>query len=231
MANHSNPGWLQRHLRQIVVVLLAGILCVTALGIVARLGAQRIARNEQQWLAAQIDAMIPASLHDNDLLSDVTRVVSAEALGTRNPVAVYRARLNNRPTALIINSVAPDGYGGPIELLIAINLDGVVLSVRVVKHHETPGMGDAFAQTASRWLDAFRGRSVRDPDTRGWNVHKDGGEFEQFTSATISPRAIIHAVQRTLDYYQRHQTQLFQLPADSAAHSTDATALNSLPVP
>ncbi len=113
---------------------------------------------------------------------------------------------------MIISSVAPDGYGGPINLLIAVNYAGEILGVRVVAHHETPGMGDEFAQPGSTWLDAFRGRSVNNPELRGWNVRKDGGQFEQFTSATISPRAIIQAVHRTLDYYQQHREQLYRLP-------------------
>jgi electron transport complex protein RnfG len=188
------------------------LLCLGGLSIVAHLTAARIARNEYAWLDAQINALVPDALHDNDLLADKAWVRAPEALGTRNPVAVYRARLKGVPSAIIISSVAPDGYGGPITILVAVNYAGEILGVHVVAHHETPGMGDEFAQAGSTWLDAFRGRSVNNPELRGWNVRKDGGQFEQFTSATISPRAIIQAVHRTLDYYQQHREQLYQLP-------------------
>lgn len=203
---HSRPG---RALLALAVVALCAALLISA----HQLSAARIARNERAWFEAQLNALVPADLFDNDLLTDRTTVLAPAALGTRNPVPVYRARLKGSPTAVVINPVAPDGYGGPIELLVAIGYDGAILAVHVLSHHETPGMGNDFEQPGSTWLDAFRGRSVHAPETRGWNVRKDGGEFEQFTSATTSPRAIIQAVQRTLDYYQHNRSLLFTLPS------------------
>lgn len=204
------PG--QRYGKQLLALGVFLLACLAVLALTAQLTAQRIARNERAWFEAQINALVPTELHDNDLLTDTIKVRAPDALGTRNPVAVYRARLHGAPTAIIISSVAPDGYGGPIELLVAINYAGEVLGVHVLAHHETPGMGDAFEQPGSTWLANFRGKSVHNPETRGWNVRKDGGAFQQFTSATISPRAIIQAVQRTLDYYQKHRDQLYQQP-------------------
>jgi electron transport complex protein RnfG len=200
----SHRGW------QLLMLAVVIVACLAILGFAAQLMANRIARNERAWFEAQINALVPAELHDNDLLTDRIEVSAPEALGTRNPVAIYRGRRNGKPTAAIISSVAPDGYGGPIELLVAVSYDGTVLGVRVVAHHETPGMGDAFAQPGSNWLAAFTGRSLNNPEMRGWNVRRDGGQFEQFTSATISPRAIIQAVQRTLDYHDQHRSSIYQ---------------------
>lgn len=211
----SATTWWQRHGKQVLVFVVFAALCLALLQVIAHLTAVRIAHNERAWFEAQVRTLVPDTLHDNDLLTDKAWVRAPEALGTRNPVAVYRARLKHVPTAIIINSVAPDGYGGPIELLVAMNYAGDILGVHVVTHHETPGMGDEFAQAGSTWLAAFRGRSVDNPDLRGWNVRKDGGQFEQFTSATISPRAIIQAVHRTLDYYQQHRDRLYQLPSST----------------
>ncbi|MGC3980989.1 MAG: electron transport complex subunit RsxG [Steroidobacteraceae bacterium] len=213
MASRADTSLLQRFGKPLLGFAILLLLCVVAIAITAQLTRQHIARNERAWFTAQIEALIPAELHDNDLLNDKIEVYASEALGTRKAVPVYRARLKGAPSAVIINSVAPDGYGGPIELLVAVNYAGEVLGVRVLAHHETPGMGDAFAQAGSTWLAAFRGRSLTNPDTRGWNVRKDGGQFEQFTSATISPRAIIQAVQRTLDYYQQNRAKLYQAAA------------------
>jgi electron transport complex protein RnfG len=196
--------------KQLLTLAVVIVVCLSILALARQLTAVRIARNERAWFEAQINALVPTDLHDNDLLTDRIEVIAPDALGTRNPVAVYRARLNGTPTAAIINSVAPDGYGGPIELLVAVSYDGKVLGVRVLAHHETPGMGDAFAQTGSNWLAAFIGRSLTNPEMRGWNVRKDGGQFEQFTSATISPRAIIQSVQRTLDYHDQHRDALYR---------------------
>lgn len=205
----------RRYGKQLLTLAVFVVFCLVVLSIAAQLTANRIARNERAWFEAQINALVPAELHDNDLLTDKTTVRAPEALGSRNPVAVYRARLKGMPTAAIINSFAPDGYGGPIELLVAVDYAGTVLGVRVLAHHETPGMGNAFEQAGSTWLAAFRGRSLNNPETRGWNVRKDGGQFEQFTSATISPRAIIQAVQRTLDYYRNNRTKLYQAPSSN----------------
>ncbi len=199
--------------RRLITLLLAAAAGLGVLLLAARLTEQRIARNERAWFEAQLDALVPRALHDNDLLSDTLQVTAPDALGTRNPVSIYRARLNGAPTAVVINAVAPDGYGGPIELLVAVSYQGEVLGVRVLRHHETPGMGDAFAQPGSNWLAAFTGRSLNNPEMRGWNVRKDGGQFEQFASATISPRAIIQAVQRTLDYHQKNRADIYQVPA------------------
>jgi electron transport complex protein RnfG len=207
--------WQQHRGKQLLALAIFASLCLLILNGVAHFTAASIVRNEQAWFTAQLRALIPVALHDNDLLSDKIYVRAPDALGTRKPVAVYRARRDGAPTAVVINSIAPDGYGGPIELLVAINYAGEVLGVHVVAHHETPGMGDEFAQVGSTWLTAFRGHTVNNPELRGWNVRKDGGEFEQFTSATISPRAIIQAVHRTLDYYQQHRQQLFDQPSSS----------------
>jgi Na+-translocating ferredoxin:NAD+ oxidoreductase subunit G len=209
----KSSAWLARYSKQLLALLLFAAVAIAVLGIAAKLTAGKIARNERAWFEAQINALVPHELFDNDLLTDKTTVIAAAALGTRNRVAVYRARRNGKPTAAIINSVAPDGYGGPIELLVAVNYAGEVLGVQVLSHHETPGMGNDFELPGATWLDAFRGHSLHQPESPGWNVRKDGGEFQQFTSATISPRAIIKATQRTLDYYQAHRQQLFQAPS------------------
>ncbi len=200
---------LRRYGKSAAVIVCAALLAIVAIGLIRSLTAARIEHNEQAWLEAQIDALVPAAAHDNDLLADRIALTAPESLGTDNPVNIYRARRNGLPVAVVINCVAPDGYGGPIELLVAITYDGEVSGVRILAHHETPGIGNAFELPGSHWLDSFKGRSLHKPETAGWNVRKDGGDFEQFTSATITPRAIIKAVQRTLDFYQHHREQVF----------------------
>lgn len=192
-----------------VLVSVAVLFAATVLLFVLHaLTAQRIEHNENAWLEAQLNALVPPELHDNDLLVDHIQV-EAEELGSEQPVDVFRARRQGQPTALVIGSVAPDGYGGPIDLLVGIREDGELLGVRILAHHETPGIGDTFERAGSRWLDAFRGHSLANTPNAGWTVQKDGGEFMQFTSATITPRAITKGVQRTLEYYQRHRQALF----------------------
>ncbi|HVY22007.1 MAG TPA: RnfABCDGE type electron transport complex subunit G [Steroidobacteraceae bacterium] len=174
-----------------------------------RFTASRIEHNEHAWLAAQINMLVPAASHDNDLLDDRITLDAPEYLGDNNSATVYRLRRNGLPAGAVIHCLAPDGYGGPIELLVAVTYDGEVSGVNILAHHETPGIGNAFEFPGSHWLDSFRGRSLHNPDTAGWNVRKDGGMFEQFTSATITPRAIIKGVQHVLDFYQHYRERIF----------------------
>ena len=113
------------------------------------------------------------------------------------------------PVAVVLALIAPDGYGGPIKLLVGINADGSLAGVRVVNHHETPGLGDAIDTRRSNWILGFTGRSLGDPSPAQWAVRKDGGVFDQFTGATITPRAVVKAVKRALVYFEAHRDTLF----------------------
>jgi electron transport complex protein RnfG len=196
------------------LLIKAAILIAAALAAILlfqHLTADRIEHNEHAWLEAQINALIATSTHDNDLLLDRTSIVAPEFFNDETSVTIYRARLKGLPVAAVIQS-RTSGYSGPIELLVAVDYDGNTLGVRILSHHETPGIGNAFENSGSRWLQQFDGKSAQKPDPRGWTVRKEGGEFEQFTSATITPRAIIKAVQHTLDFYQHHRDEVFATP-------------------
>jgi electron transport complex protein RnfG len=111
--------------------------------------------------------------------------------------------------AVLLNVVAPDGYAGPIRLLVAVDAAGRVLGVRVLEHRETPGLGDAIESRRSDWLRGFDGRSLVDPPRDRWEVRRDGGDFDQFTGATVTPRAVVRAVRKTLVHVERHHDELF----------------------
>jgi electron transport complex protein RnfG len=198
--------------RVAVLVALAAMLAAVLVG-VASLTRSRIERNEQAWIQQHLEALVPASSHDNDLLEDSISVEAPELLGTTQPVRVYRARRAGQPVAVVIRSVAPDGYRGPIELLVAIDREGTLMGVRVLRHNETPGLGDAFETREPEWLDRFEGLSLSNPPPSRWTVRRDGGDFDAFTGATITPRAIVKGVRYTLEYYERHRAMLFEQPA------------------
>lgn len=170
----------------------------------------RINENKRLALLKAFHVLIPPSAHDNDVFSDLISVQSKDLLGSNKPVNVYRARKNNKPVAVIINSVAPDGYSGNIELLVAIKVNGTLAGVRVVHHKETPGLGDAIEENRSDWITKFKQLSLTNPDKKGWAVKRDGGEFDQFTGATITPRAIVKAVYNTLRYYKENRDTLYE---------------------
>jgi electron transport complex protein RnfG len=195
----------------VLVLLAAGLTAVIA--VVAGITRERIAHNEQAWITQRLDALVAPAMHDNDLLADSIAVTSPDLLGSAQPVRIYRARRGGAPVAAVIRAIAPDGYRGPIELLVAIGRDGRLIGVQVIRHNETPGLGDAFESRDVHWLDRFRGRSLTDPPTQRWTVRRDGGDFDAFTGATITPRAIIKAVRNALDYYQRNSQRIFELPS------------------
>ena len=168
-----------------------------------------IAASEKKALLRNLHQLILPSTHDNDIFTDVITVNDASHLGIDTPLRVFRARKNNKPVAVAIESVAPGGYGGNIFLLIAIRYDGSLLGVRVSKHKETPGLGDAIEIERSDWITGFNNKSLSTTHDKAWQVEKDGGEFDQFTGATITPRAIVKAVHKTLLYYQQHRDSLY----------------------
>lgn len=170
----------------------------------------QINENKRLALLKAFHVLIPPTAHDNDIFTDIIEVKDKDLLGSKKPVNIYRARKENKPVAVIINSIAPDGYSGNIELLVAINYDGILAGVRVVHHKETPGLGDAIEENRSDWITKFTHRSLTNPDKKGWAVKRDGGEFDQFTGATITPRAIVKAVYNTLRYYKEHRDTLYE---------------------
>ncbi|HEX6928013.1 MAG TPA: RnfABCDGE type electron transport complex subunit G, partial [Gammaproteobacteria bacterium] len=137
-------------------------------------------------------------------------VTNPELLGTPVPVTVYRAYKDGEPVAALFTSVAPDGYSGPIYLLVGIHADGRIAGVRVLGHKETPGLGDPIEIERSDWITGFDGRSLGDPPPQQWDVERYGGVFDQFTGATITPRAVVRAVRNTLLYFERHREEIFQ---------------------
>ena len=195
----------------LTLAIIAAVLTALVV-LVASFTRDRIASNEQAWIRQRLDALVPPATHDNDLLADSIAVTAPDLLGSSQPVKIYRARRGGAPVAAVLRPIAPDGYRGPIELLVAIGQDGRLIGVQVIRHQETPGLGDAFESRDVHWLDRFRGRSLTDPPTQRWTVRRDGGDFDAFTGATITPRAIVKAVRNSLEYYQRNSQRIFDQP-------------------
>jgi H+/Na+-translocating ferredoxin:NAD+ oxidoreductase subunit G len=171
-----------------------------------------IIRNERLTLLRQLNNIIPSDAYDNDLLLDTITIKADRQLGTSDESLAYRARKNGEDVAVVLSSIAPNGYNGPINMLVGIYADGRLAGVRVVKHRETPGLGDAITLTHSDWILSFNGKSLTDPEHKYWKVKRDGGIFDQFTGATITPRAIVKAVHQALLYFSENKTMLFSEP-------------------
>jgi len=201
----------------LISAVLLGLFAIAGTGMVSLTyenTAERIAANHRATLLKTLHKLVPPQRHDNDLFSDRIRVRDP-LLGTEEEVTVYRARQNGQPVAAIIECVAPEGYNGNIHLLVAANHDGTLAGVRVIEHRETPGLGDAIDLSRSDWILQFNGKSLEEPAGKQWAVKRDGGVFDQFTGATITPRAVVKAVHQALIYFSRHRDALFAPATDS----------------
>ncbi len=210
----------------LIGALILGLFATVGTGMVALTydgTAERIAENERQALLRSLHQIISPDSHSNDIYTDIIEVQDP-LLGTDEPVTVYRARMDEEPVAVVIASIAPDGYGGAIKLLVGINYDGTIAGVRVISHKETPGLGDAIEAERSDWILGFNGRSLEDPEEKRWAVKKDGGVFDQFTGATITPRAVVQAVANTLRYYREHREELFAAAKDRMKEEAEEIA-------
>lgn len=192
---------------------VAGMLAMLVVAAVLVAGTWRytrqdIAANAARRTLEEISAVLPANLYDNAPHRDVVLLDT----GGGQPVPVYRARRNGVPSAAVLTVVAPDGYVGPVRLLVGIAADGRVLGVRVSGHLETPGIGAAIADQDSPWLAAFAGRSLADPPDARWAVRNDGGDFDVIAGATVSSRAVVGGVRRAVQYFATHQDEIFGPP-------------------
>jgi H+/Na+-translocating ferredoxin:NAD+ oxidoreductase subunit G len=178
-----------------------------------------IAENQRRALLKSLNELIPHDQYDNDIYTDIVYVQDEDLLGSAAPVPVYRARMQGWPVAAVFSTVAPDGYNGNIRLLVAVRLDGTLAGVRVLAHRETPGLGDNIETDRSDWILGFSGKSLENPREGQWKVKRDGGAFDQFTGATITPRAVVKAVKNTLLYYKAHGHSLFQEHPNTAKES------------
>lgn len=185
-------------------VLLGGFCLVAAAALAwgQRLTAPAIAAAARADLAASFDQVVPATLRDNDMTADTVTVPGGAA-----PTVVYRARKGGEVSAVAYRVIG-QGYGGEIELVIGLDRMGEILGVRVIRHAETPGLGDRIDARKSDWIAAFTGRSRANTPESQWAVKKDGGSFDQFSGATITPRAVVKAVKAGLDLFDAHRAEM-----------------------
>lgn len=191
-----------------------GIFALVTAGIVAAahsLTADRIAYNIRMAQAKALNEIVPIGTYDNDLLADSLSLEDFDTslLGPiKDSDAIYFARIDNTITTVLIPTVAADGYTQEIRILVGIKTDGSLSGVRVTEHRETPGLGDKIDLKKSPWVLGFVGKSLSNPQESQWTVKKDGGDFDQFTGATITPRAVVKAVKRAQLFFNKYQDAL-----------------------
>tara|TARA_B110000211_G_scaffold10865_1_gene11436 strand:- start:4880 stop:5542 length:663 start_codon:yes stop_codon:yes gene_type:complete len=210
-----------------IVLALFALVTSLILATTNELTYERIEQSEREAAQRALLEIIPLERHDNDMLMDVQPVPEQywATLGLKKGGNIHIARDQGQPVAAIIPAVTPDGYSGAISMIIGINFNGSIAGVRVVEHRETPGLGDKVDLKKSDWILSFNGKSLVNPQASGWKVKKEGGDYDQFTGATITPRAVISQVLKTLQYFEDDRERLLQIAAANAARENEQAAL------
>ncbi|GAA5171737.1 electron transport complex subunit RsxG [Viridibacterium curvum] len=183
---------------------LIGLTVTAVLAVVYDMTKAAIAAAAERDTQQSLEQVLPAGFADNNLLKDIV-VMPEGPLGA--PLTVYRARKQGQVKAALFE-IAGKGYGGPVSMVMAIDREGTILGVRITHHIETPGLGDKIEEAKTPWIHSFDGKSLEKPVPARWGVKKDGGEFDQFAGATITPRAVVATVRKGLDYFAAHRSEL-----------------------
>jgi electron transport complex protein RnfG len=168
-----------------------------------------IVKSEEAEKLKLITQIVPPELFDNNVIQDTVTIEDDPLLGNNGKTLAYRASLKGVPSAVVLEAVAPDGYSGKINLILAVRASGELAGVRVVSHKETPGLGDYIELPKSPWIKVFDGKSREVYKDTDWKVKKDGGQFDYVAGATITPRAVVKAVNKALQYFAANRDKLF----------------------
>lgn len=180
------------------------LLCAAAVSWLALETKDTIALQKKLAMEKTLQQVIPQERYDNDIIQSCVEVNAPSYLGSTQNQHVFIAKKNNKPVGLAIKTTAPDGYNGNIHLMIGVDSNLRILGVRTLEHQETPGLGNFIELSLSSWVLSFNGLTFDTTQAKQWNVKKDGGQFDQFTGATITPRAYVKAVKNTLIYLQKN---------------------------
>lgn len=200
--------------------VILGAFCFgfgAVLAVTDRLTAADISARALEDRQASLSQVIPAAMHDNDPVADAIAMRNAEG----REITVHRARRAGRITG-VAYEIHGSGYAGEMRLMLGVDADGRVLGVRVLAHRETPGLGDKIEVKKGDWILRFAGLALGDPPAERWKVKKDGGDFDQFAGATITPRGVVGAIRGGLDFFAAHKTELLEAKNGPHARKTDA---------
>ncbi|MCW8863413.1 MAG: electron transport complex subunit RsxG [Colwellia sp.] len=216
----SKPNQQQKSLFRLPVqknsqiLALFAIACTAIVGLVNELTKDQIKAQAQRQLLNTLHSIIEPHRYDNDITQDCVNFSSAPLEQQINSTmqTAYIARQAGKAVAIAMTNTAPDGYNGDIDLIVAINMDDSINGVRVLKHKETPGLGDKVELRKSNWITNFNGKEIESDKDKRWAVAKDDGMFDQFTGATITPRAVVKSVKQTLLYFKANKHALLTRP-------------------
>ncbi len=197
-----------------VTLAVIAAICTSLVAITWQLTAERIETNKREWLERSLQPALAGLFFDSSVTESMLMIPPPHELPGSGTAIIYRVYAGEKPVAALFVVSARDGYAGPIRLLIGIAMDGTVTGVRVLEHRETPGLGDRIETTKSDWVLQFDGHSLQDPEPARWALKGDGGDFDQLTGASVTPRAIVNAIRETLAYFDANRVAVFAAMAD-----------------
>lgn len=195
-----------------VTLAVIAAFCTAIVALTWQLTAERIETNKKEWLERSLQPALAGLFFDSPVTESMITIPPPHELPGSEAAIIYRVYAGEAPVAALFVVTARDGYAGPIRLLIGIAMDGMVTGVRVLEHRETPGLGDRIETTKSDWVLQFDGHSLQDPEPARWAIKGDGGDFDQLSGASVSPRAIINAIKETLTYFDANRVAVFAAP-------------------
>jgi len=199
-----------------VTLALIAALCTALVALTYTATAERIEANEQAWLERSLQPALSGLFFDSGVTESMITIPPPHDLPGSEAAIVYRVYAEDAPVAALFVVSARDGYAGPIRVLVGVDVSGSVTGVHVLEHRETPGLGDRVESGKSDWVQQFDGRSLIDPAASGWAIKRDGGQFDQLTGASVTPRAIIKAIRDTLLYFEAHREEIFSTQQEEA---------------
>lgn len=187
---------------------LFGLIFSAFLGYFFETTSPIIQKSEAEARRKLLLELVSNKVYDNDIEKDFIEIQPNILLKNKKPTQLYLVKNNNMNKAVILEVRAPDGYSGDIFLLVAINENAEIINTRVIKHQETPGLGDYIDKEKTNWIDIFQSKSFKTTQEKKWAVKKDQGEFDYMTGATITPRAVINALYNALKYFEENKKML-----------------------
>jgi electron transport complex protein RnfG len=190
-------------------------ICTALVAATYQLTRERIVANEKAMLEQALQPALAGVLYEGGVSESRLVMLPPHDLPGSDAALIYRVYAQGKPVAALFAVTARDGFSGVIRILVGVEFDGTITGVRILQHRETPGLGDKIESARSDWIFQFDGRSMGNPEVTGWAIRNDGGEFDQLTGASVTPRAVIGAVRDTLLYFDEHRDEIF------AAESTE----------
>lgn len=196
-----------------MTLALIAAICTALVAATFQLTSDRIAANEKALLEQSLAPALAGIFFEGGVSESRVVLPAPHGLPGSDAAIIYRVFADEEPVAALFVVSARDGFAGPIRILMGIEYDGTVTGVRILQHRETPGLGDKIESKRSDWVYQFEGRSMGDPVVTGWAIKADGGEFDQLTGASVTPRAVTKAMRDTLIYFAENRDEIFTLPA------------------